>query len=323
MDENTNWELILLYFFYKTYKQWEDFEKEIKYNNRYFPKSELLDEIRRVQDYAVCEIKKGDIFYRARRYNVPYEYCREESEQIAHFMMKHYPDLEKTDSLLNVSNTSDMFALLTALSLSEVDIQPLLDELKKIIGKDKQFWGYSKEESDAPPKDKTLAGRANPRNISYLYVAEDIKTAMMEVRPNVSQDVSIATVKISKSLRLFDFCYVDPEDEMGKSFALSIISSRFSAPNFGGEDNYYATQYLCEFIKELGFDGIRFYSSLSEGGKNIVLFDTNRHMDTDCKNYEIIESKVYSVTKLDLDYQLTWPAKQEDGPKRHSVEENG
>lgn len=44
MDQNTDWQLILFYFFYKTYKQWEDFEKEIKYNNRYFPKSELLDE---------------------------------------------------------------------------------------------------------------------------------------------------------------------------------------------------------------------------------------------------------------------------------------
>lgn len=35
MDENKEWQLILFYFFYKTHKQWEDFEKEIKYNNRY------------------------------------------------------------------------------------------------------------------------------------------------------------------------------------------------------------------------------------------------------------------------------------------------
>ena len=30
---------------------------------------------------------------------------------------------------------------------------------------------------------------------------------MMEVRANVTQDVSIATIKILKDLRLFDFCY--------------------------------------------------------------------------------------------------------------------
>ncbi len=295
--------------------------REIKYNNRYFPKSVLLDEIRRIQNYAVCEIKQGDIFYRARLYNAPYEYCREELEQVAHFIRKHYPNLRKVDLPLNISNMSDMLTLLTALSLSETDTQPLLDEINKIISKDKQFWGYSKEESDAPPKDKAPAGRANPRNISCLYIAGDIKTAMMEVRPNVRQDVSIATIKILKNLRLFDFCYVDPEDEMGKSFDLSIISDRFSTPNFGGEDNYYATQYLCEFIKELGFDGIRFYSSLNPNGKNIVLFDTNMQLDTGYKNYEIIESKVYTITKLDLDYHLTWP-EQEDESKPDSVEEN-
>ncbi len=312
----------MFYVFYTTYKQWEDFEKEIKYNNRYFPKSELLDEIRRIQNYAVCEIKQGDIFYRARLYNTPYEYCKEELEQAVHFIMKHCPDLGKENSPLNISNMSDMLALLTALSLSETNTQPPLNEINKIISEDKQFWGYSKEESDAPPKDKATAGRANPRNISYLYIAGDIKTAMMEVRPNVRQDVSIATIKILKNLRLFDFCYVDPKDEMGKSFDLSIISDRFSTPNFGGEDNYYATQYLCEFIKELGFDGIRFYSSLNPNGKNIVLFDTNMQSDTGYKNYEIIESKVFTITKLDLDYQLIWPIKQEDEPKPDSIEEN-
>lgn len=316
MDENNDWKLILLYFFYKTYKQWEDFEKEIKYNNRYFPKSELLEEIRRIQNYAVCEIEQGDTFYRARLYHAPCEYCRRELDQIANILVKHRPDLGKEDYPLNVSNMSDMLALLVSLSFSERDNQPIIDEIEKIISKEKQFWGYSKEESDAPPKDVTPAGRANPRNISYLYIAEDIKTAMMEVRPNVLQDVSVATVKILKNLRLFDFCYVDPEDEKGKSFDLSIISGMFSTPNFGGEDNYYATQYLCEFIKELGFDGIRFYSSLNQNGKNIVLFDTNIQTNTDYKNYEIVESKVYSVTKLDLDYQLIWPVEHPDEAKR-------
>ena len=267
----------------------------------------------------MCEIKQGDIFYRARLYNSPYEYCRGELDQIANIMVKHLPDLGKEDSPLNVSNVSDMLALLASLSFSERDTQPIRDEIEKIISKEKQFWGYSKEESDAPPNDITPAGRANPRNISYLYIAGDIKTAMMEVRPNVLQEVSIATVKISNNLRLFDFCYVDPEDEMGKSFDLSIISSMFSTPNFGGEDNYYATQYLCEFIKELGFDGIRFYSSLNQNGKNIVLFDTNKQPNTDYKNYEIIGSKVYSITKLDLDYQLIWPAEQKDETKGNYV----
>lgn len=308
MDTNVYWEFILTYFIFKTYKQWEDFEREVKYNNRYFPKSELLNEIKRIQKYAVCEINQGDVFYRARLFNLPWEYCKEEFEQVNQIIMNYYPDMCKEDSAFNINNSTDMLGFFTALSCAEKDNQQLLNEIDKVFRKDKEFWGYDAAQSDAPPNDKAPAGRANPKNISYLYIAEDIKTAMMEVRPNLTQHVNIATVRIRKKLRLFDFCYVDTtEDEKGKSWDLSIISSAFSAPNFGGEDNYYATQYLCEFIKELGFDGIRFYSSLNPSGKNIVLFNTNVDPLTKTKNYEITESKVYSVTKLDLDYQQEMP----------------
>ena len=187
------------------------------------------------------------------------------------------------------------------------DSQSIMEEIELIFEKEKKFWGYDAEQSDAPPKDKTSGGRANPKNISYLYIAEDLKTAMMEVRPNLTQEVSVATIKILKTLRLFDFCYVDPEEKAGKSLDLSIISTAFSTPNFGNENDYYATQYLCEFIKELGFDGIRFYSSLNPPGKNIVLFNTKRNPTTKSKDYEIVESKVYSITKLDLNYQIIAP----------------
>ena len=186
-----------------------------------------------------------------------------------------------------------------------------MKKLNRYLRKKKNFLGgYDAKQSDAPPKDKTSEGRANPKNISYLYIAEDLKTAMMEVRPNLTQEVSVATIKILKTLRLFDFCYVDSEEELGKSLDLGIISNAFSAPNFGNENNYYATQYLCEFIKELGFDGIRFYSSLNPPGKNIVLFNTKRNPITKSKDYEIVESKVYSITKLDLNYQIIAPIKK-------------
>ena len=39
---------------------------------------------------------------------------------------------------------------------------------------------------------------------------------------------------------------------------------------------YLPTQYLGEIIKQMGFDGIRFKSSLKRGGINLVLFDDKR-----------------------------------------------
>ena len=307
MDENNKWMMLLLFLFHQTERQWREFETEIKYNNRYFPKSQILDELKRIQKYAVHEIHADEVYYRARVFSTPWECFKEELEQIRQIILKHFPDIENGKSSFNLDNMSDMQACLAMLLCMKNDSQSIMEEIELIFEKEKKFWGYDAEQSDAPPKDKTLGGRANPKNISYLYIAEDLKTTMMEVRPNLTQEVSVATIKILKTLRLFDFCYVDPEEEAGKSLDLSIISTAFSTPNFGNENDYYATQYLCEFIKELGFDGIRFYSSLNPPGKNIVLFNTKRNPTTKSKDYEIVESKVYSITKLDLNYQIIAP----------------
>ena len=311
MDETTQLLLFIAYLFFEKKKQWEDFEEEIKYNNRFFPECELLDDIKRIQNYAVWEIKEGDVFYRARPANSFSDYSRETLEELNNIIKKYYPTLLKEDSFFDFSNSLEMIRFLIALLKAQQDNLPFLDEIEQICNKNKSFWGYSVEGSDAPPREKATAGRANPEGISYLYLAEDVKTVLMEVRPNLSQDISVATIKIKKKLRLFDFCYVEPnEAEKGKGFDLGIISSEFSKPNYGGGDNYYATQYLCEFIKKLGFDGIRFYSSVNPGRKNIVLFDSKIDPVTNCKNYEIVESKIYSITKLDLDYTQALPVKE-------------
>jgi len=311
VKEDKDMLLILCMLLQKTNKLWKDFEKEIKYNNHFFPKGELLDELRRIQKYAVYEIKKGKKFYRARLFAHPYEYYQKELKQIANAITKYYPNVKDDTAPFDLRDVSDITVLFWTMSCLDIDNQPLCDELEKIFRKKKRFWGYGAEQSDAPPKEITSGGRANPRNISYLYIAEDVKTAILEVRPNVMQEVSVATIKITKDLKLFDFCYTDPsESELGKSFDLVIISTAFSMPNFGDESNYYATQYICEFIREMGFDGIRFYSSLNPDGKNIVLFDTEIDPLTKSKNYKIINSKVYSVTKLGIDFQQIMPFEQ-------------
>ncbi len=307
MDDNEKLMILILSVLYKTDKQWRNFEKEIKYNHRFFPKGELLDELKRIQKYAVYEVEQGDIFYRARLFN-PFEYYQKELKKAENIILKYFPDMKGDSALFDVSDTAGMEKFLMALSLLGGDSKLLFDELGQIFKQNKRFWGYNQSESDAPPRDKALGGRANPKDISYLYVADDLKTAILEVRPNLKQNVSVATVKIKKNLRLFDFCYVEKdENERGKSLDLSVISEAFSKPNFSGEESYYATQYICEFIREQGFDGIRFYSSLNPEGRNIVLFDTTINAVTKSKNYKIINSRVYSVTKLDIGFQQEMP----------------
>lgn len=63
---------------------------------------------------------------------------------------------------------------------------------------------YNAEESDSPPNEKIKSMRANPEGISYLYAAEDVKTAIMEMRPINGQLFSVATIEITDCIRLFD-----------------------------------------------------------------------------------------------------------------------
>jgi len=42
------------------------------------------------------------------------------------------------------------------------------------------------------------------------------------------------------------------------------------------ELDYLPTQYIAEFIKSLGFDGLRYKSSLSSTGHNLAIFNPNK-----------------------------------------------
>ena len=74
-------------------------------------------------------------------------------------------------------------------------------------------------------------------------------------------------------------------------------------PNYIGDTGYLGTQYVSEFIKNLkcGFDGIRFTSSLHEGGFNIVLFDTSRDNETnEPRNYAVRKSSIHVVRGITI-----------------------
>lgn len=53
----------------------------------------------------------------------------------------------------------------------------------------------------------------------------------------------------------------------------------------------------------MNFDGIRYNSSLSKDGKNIVLFNLKEKE----KKYKITESEIYSVKSVDIDYLKVLP----------------
>lgn len=169
MDENNKWMMFLFFLFHQTERQWREFETEIKYNNRYFPKSQILDELKRIQKYAVYKIHADEVYYRVRVFNTPRECFKEELEQIRQIILKHFPDIENGKSSFNLTNLSDMQACLAMLLCTENNGHSIMEEIELIFKKEKKFWGYDEEQSDAPPKDKT-SGEERILKILAIYI---------------------------------------------------------------------------------------------------------------------------------------------------------
>lgn len=113
-------------------------------------------------------------------------------------------------------------------------------------------------------------------------------------------------IEVCKNVRIFDFTYTAEElmeNEYAKSGDLYSISKEFSRPNYGNVNDYFPTQYLCEYLRQKGFDGIRYKSAVSPEGINVILFDT----DKADRAYKIVESRVYSVKDMDIQFEQIIP----------------
>ena len=146
---------------------------------------------------------------------------------------------------------------------------------------------YPIEEMGAPPRNFAANGRANPTGISYLYLGSTAHTAAAEVRPHTGDRASVAEFQFSRDLRAVDLRFprslVSPfllgdADEIGKLRSDIVFLERLGeeltrpvTPRTSGIE-YVPTQYLCEFIKKCGYDGVVYRSSVSSG-YNLALFD--------------------------------------------------
>ena len=169
-------------------------------------------------------------------------------------------------------------------------------------------------EISAPPPDKTTDGRANPHGISVLYLANKPETAIAEVRPWLGQIVTVGQFKLNQGLKIInmakdkkgllgciDFYGNYPKLKQNKEKAdcvWSAINTSFSEPVKRGDEKeqYIPTQYLSEFFKTHGYDGILYKSSLYKGGYNLVLFDP--------KNANLTNKRLYEIKSINYESEL-------------------
>lgn len=135
------------------------------------------------------------------------------------------------------------------------------------------------EEMGRPPAHLASSGRANPIGIPYLYVASDEMTAVAEVRPSKGERICIASYKLKRTPTLIDLRnpkkIVSPfsvlEEEILKLRSdiafLSRLGNELSMPVVPRltQLEYLPSQFLCEFVKNSGYDGIMYKSSVGTG----------------------------------------------------------
>lgn len=145
---------------------------------------------------------------------------------------------------------------------------------------------FPADKMGAPPARKATPGRANPVGIPYLYVGSERDTAVREVRPHPGEILTIAEFTIEKEVQLIDlrnprsmitpFSMADVEDVAGVRGDIDFLERLGQElktpvlPNAAAID-YIPSQYLCEFIKQIGYDGVVYESSVSDG-INLALF---------------------------------------------------
>jgi hypothetical protein len=148
-------------------------------------------------------------------------------------------------------------------------------------------WPYPPDRM-LPEKGKSSEGRANPRGITYLYLASNRDTACAEVRPWKGAFISVAAFKVRRELKVVDcskdvkekkqliFHLKQPSPKVREKSVWAEINKAFSKPvnPHDPETEYVPTQIIAELFSKEGYDGVTYQSSLATG-LNLVLF----HLD--------------------------------------------
>ena len=213
-----------------------------------------------------------------------------------------FADEIKTTNRFHIQNTLDLEKL-----------HELLNRYKKPINKGKKFYrarisnmdGFAKSEMLNPPADKAKAGRANPTGISYLYLADQIKTTLYEARASLFDYVTVGEFRAKEDIKVINLRgdTYDPvllaEQEELEDFLIHLpfittLETNLSKPRRRSDNelDYLPTQYLSEFIKSIGFDGVEFQSSLFSGGYNLAIFTPDK--------FECISVDVFEIENIDL-----------------------
>lgn len=175
------------------------------------------------------------------------------------------------------------------------------------VSNEKGSTGFSRREMWAPPDDVASPGRANSKGQSCLYLSNRKKTTVKEIRAHAFDYVTIATFKLIREINVLDLCSIthnspfytdtDKVDFLINEQILRAIERDLAKPmsRWDSELDYLPTQYISDFAKFCGYDGVRYYSTFDRDAYNIALFDSSACSCTYHRNFLV----------GDLDYKMS------------------
>ena len=141
--------------------------------------------------------------------------------------------------------------------------------------------------------------------IPYLYCATDAETAIAEIRPYKHARVCVASFELTKPLNFADLCnpqvtispfvLIEDDDDDLRLLRrympfLTRMGEELSKPVSPDKSHleYLPSQYLCEFLKQSGFHGVVYKSSVGSG-LNYAIFDDSTLTGIEVKTYIVDE----------------------------------
>lgn len=161
--------------------------------------------------------------------------------------------------------------------------------------------GFDKYNSKEPPIGVAPSGRANMSGTTILYVSDNPYTACAEVRPRLTDCISVGIFKVCKPMTIIDFSedqnvsvLSDSEDSFSVAKLLTNVMVQFASP-VSSTDDYIVTQYIADYIRKHGIDGICYKSSLTNG-KNYAIFNC-------AEDYiQFVSSSIYYCHNISYDF---------------------
>jgi len=216
---------------------------------------------------------------------------------------KFYPETEHFTVFSEFTNISSLHKFIgDNLSKLETKIEAGSTYFRARIG------DLNIKDMGAPPSDKALVGRANPKGVSYLYLSDSEKTTIGEVRPWRTARMTVAEFVIERALNVIDlsklpqlyspFIYENLYEAISGLTLIQSLVDDMSKPISPkqSEIDYLSTQYLSDLIKQMDYSGFIFNSSLGNG-KNLVIFDSGCARPTKIFSKLIVENINYSVRR--------------------------